>query len=202
MATRKWHITILAVVLLVALAAVGVGYGLWNEWLYVNGTIETGHLEADWTEVSPCNDNEFNNPDMKDVGQFDAWIDPEENDIIRFHITNGYPGYYADCQVHYSYVGSIPVHVEGFLFDLEEGSGLTGCVWPALEHQLQFEEFVVDCDQLTVEFSGVRGIQLHGTEPNDIPGSFKVTVLQDSAENAYYTFMFKIQLNQYNESRW
>ena len=41
-------LALLILILLLALASVGVGYGLWARTLTIEGTVETGKVDAKW----------------------------------------------------------------------------------------------------------------------------------------------------------
>ncbi|MFQ5931944.1 MAG: hypothetical protein ACE5MM_06025, partial [Nitrospiraceae bacterium] len=45
---RSLPIGTLFVVLVVALAAIGVGYGLWSQSLFIRGTVQTGNVSAEF----------------------------------------------------------------------------------------------------------------------------------------------------------
>ena len=57
----------LFMILILALAALGVGYGLWSKLLLINGTINTGVVDAIFYEAFTDDDNVENN-ELKDDG--------------------------------------------------------------------------------------------------------------------------------------
>jgi hypothetical protein len=187
MTRRKMTIAFSALALL-ALASLGVGYGLWSKTLYVNGTIGTGNVDAIWTAVG-CFDLE----ELKDVGNTTGWIDPEDPQILHFLIENGYPCYTGDCEVEFTYVGTIPVHVEAIRF--LPGPELTNCV---VDQSPTTGSFVATCDQLTVTWANGLCAQLH--EGDFLGSSLRVHVEQEAEQCSMYTFSVEVQLNQFNES--
>ena len=113
--------------LLLVLASMGVVFGLWSKNLVINGTVTTGDLNVDWTtassgdEFGPDDCTQFGSPDgpdagtapdcpevRKDVGSMICFVDDVDQQILHFQITNGYPSYEADCEVHLTNTGSIP----------------------------------------------------------------------------------------------
>lgn len=180
----------LAMVLLVALASIGIASALWSEQLTVDGSVATGDLDAGWTFAS-CQDFE-----AKDVGN--VWV-PEADvlgdiaglDTISFMVDNAYPEYRADCQLEYTYTGTVPAHVEEITFD---SGGLTGCV----VDQQASGTFVAECDQMTVTWVDGLCLQLHAGD--FIAGSLRVDVKQAAEQATAYDFDLGVELVQYNES--
>ena len=192
-------LTGLAVVLLLALALLGVGYGLWSKTLTIEGQVHTGEVDAAWTSAGCFELNSWPNPpDVeadygellgKDVGDWDIEIDPQDDQILRFTIVNGYPSYAVDCQVHFAVEGTIPVIVLGT--SVSPGDDLTNCTLSGSN------EKTLACDQLTVIFTDNLGTQLH---PGDkAASSLTVHVEQPAAENGLYTFDVGVCMAQWNE---
>lgn len=177
---------VVTLVMVVALGIVGVAYGLWFKVLFVEGTIETGNVDAEWT-FAGCFDIED-----KDVGTTTASIDQDDDQILHFEIENGYPSYTGDCEVEYTYTGSVPVHVEAIRFDPGD---FTGCV---VDQSPTVGSFTAACDQATVEWVDGLCVQLH--EGDRLAASLRVHVEQEAEQNTSYEFGVGVQLNQYNES--
>lgn len=186
MSGKKSALVLFGLVLL-ALASLGMGYGLWSKMLYVNGTIETGNVDAEWTFVG-CFDIE-----TKDVGITSGWIDTGDPQILHFLIENGYPSYIGDCEVEFTYLGTIPVHVEAIRFI--PGPELTNCT---VVQSPTTGSFVATCDQLTVTWGNGLCTQLH--KGDFLASSLRVHVEQKAEQSSEYTFGVEVQLNQWNES--
>ncbi len=182
----KKPLIVVTLLVLVALGAVGVGYGLWFKVLLVEGTIETGNVDAQWSFVG-CFDIE-----EKDVGTIDGIIDPVDPQILHFEIGNGYPSYTADCEVEYTYLGSVPAHVEEIRF---VDGDFTGCV---VEQSPTTGSFTASCDQATVTWANNLCTQLHAGD--FVGSSLRVHVEQEAEQNTTYNFGVEVQLNQFNES--
>jgi hypothetical protein len=127
--------------MLVLLTAIGVVNGLWSKNLVINGTVVTGDLNVDWTDVT-CEDVHGWDGDFdteldegeylnKDVAWTEADIFDEDQQIMTIDIHNAYPSYAVDCEIHWSNTGTIPVQFAGYAFgsltnDLEDCEIVTG----------------------------------------------------------------------------
>jgi hypothetical protein len=80
----------------------GVGYAMWYEDLYIDGTVYTGNLDANWS-IESYGDNE-----TKDYSDIVAAID---GDTLYVTVTNAYPcvTYFVNFDV--SNDGTIPFHI-------------------------------------------------------------------------------------------
>ncbi len=121
----------LFLVLIGALALLAVGWGLWSKTLRVEGTVRTGDFDARWVDVStndppsaptpspdPCTDPNPNDCDYppKDVGSCDAWVDPQNDQLLHVKIENAYPSYECTITASVKNSGTIPFNilVDGF----------------------------------------------------------------------------------------
>ena len=146
------------VALFLVLAGMVVVSGLWSKNLVVDGTVTTGDLNVDWTpprcgEFNPwpggANNGEFLG---KDVGDFEWEIGDTEfgDQVLTISLTNTYPSYFVDCEIHWVNTGSIPVNFIGF--EIVPGEGL-----PAIGPNPEDCKIVIfganqslECPQLTV----------------------------------------------------
>ncbi len=194
MAKRTW--ALLAALLIVGLAALGLGYGLWSKTLTVDGVVHTGNLDADWVLTAcselhgwpgPLQPGEYLG---KDVGSVTATIDATDPQILHFTVENGYPSYVADCEVEYENTGAIPVNVVATT--IVPGAGLTNCTLTGNQTK------TLSCDQLTVVFVDGIGAQL---DPEDqLASSLRIHVEQPAKERSTYEFDVLVCLAQWNES--
>ncbi len=187
---------LLGAALVVALAAIGVGYGLWSKTLVVSGTVHTGDLNADWALTSCAEHHGWPGPLQpgeylgKDVGSVTATIDPQDAQILHFTVENAYPSYVADCEVEYTNTGTIPVNV--IATTIVPGDGLTNCTLSGNQTK------TLECDQLTVVFVDGIGSQL---DPDDtLASSLRIHVEQPAKERTTYEFDVLVCLAQWNES--
>ena len=101
---------VLVMLLVLALASLGIGYGLWSKILHINGTVATGNVDVELS-LGKFGDNETE----KDVGDCKAELltlpPAEQPNKIRVTVTNAYPSYecWVTFDVHQK--GSIPVLV-------------------------------------------------------------------------------------------
>ncbi|RLG56696.1 MAG: hypothetical protein DRN83_03440 [Hadesarchaea archaeon] len=172
--------------LIIALGMSGVAFAHWSETLYINGTVYTGELDAEWS-VHSIWDNEPSNKDVSGMTitpvDSDSDGDYDQLDVV---ISNAYPSidYYAILDVHNN--GSIPLHT---YITIDPGNLPDGT---------------------TLEFTGINdifggppvpplenGAQIH-------PGRWAYARLhvhlpQSAAENTTYTFTITVEAVQWNE---
>jgi hypothetical protein len=199
---------LLVAALIVVLGTFGVVQGLWSETLEINGQVETGEVDADWT-ASGC--FEFHNwPQLppaaplgeylgKDVGSFT--VDGVFTNDLTITIDGAYPSYAFDCEVHYTNTGTVPWHVESITFT--PIAGLTGCSQIVKTPPGSTTgNFTANCDQLTVRWVDGLCTQVHPAPDDDdtVATSLIVHVEQPAPENSLLQFTISIQVNQWNES--
>lgn len=170
--------------MLVVLAGLGIISGLWSKNLVVNGTVETGDLQVDFTQdttgvgddlctsfnpLFPCTHV------RKDVGKFECLVDEQDHQIVNFRVINAYPSYEADCEYHFANTGSIPFNVIGAV--ITGGGALTGCSGD-LDPNVAV---LVECDQMTIKYFDNIGMQIDPGEEQS--GSLKIHVKQAAAQS-------------------
>jgi hypothetical protein len=161
---------LIALVLIIALASLGIAQGLWSETLNINGTVQTGTVNV---ELSMSGWTEDNEPANKDTATCTGALS-DNNNTLTITISNAYPNYICyvkNMDVHN--VGTIPVHVHQPVFTA-----------PA---------------ELTVELENcyAQDVQLHTNDAAYC--NWKITVLQSAAQGSSYTFTGTIFAHQYNE---
>ena len=128
-------IGILMLVLVVALASMGVGYAMWDKTLYIDGTVNTGVFKVGFTSIVRSWDSEdwanWNGLPWKEVGDakcelFDSQYVPETDKTVyktlHMTITNGYPCYWAINKFTLDNAGTIPAHFRALI--MRPGPGL------------------------------------------------------------------------------
>jgi hypothetical protein len=177
---KKFGLLCLAIVL--ALGSLGVGFALWSETLYINGTVYTGEVDVQWTWCS-CSEIE-----SKDVAT--VTCDISDPYTLYFTVDNGYPCYTADCEVELTNVGTVPVIIENITvtpdnFTIASASGAND-------------------GELYVVYNDGWKSQLHPypDQPHTSASSIRIHVEQCAAQGATYTFTVTIDAYQYNESQW
>jgi hypothetical protein len=190
----------LTLVLVLSLGLVGMGYGLWSKLLRVEGIVHTGRVDAKWLGVVctefhtwpdlPDGPEDYGEFEGKDVGRTTARIDSLDDQIIHLVVTNGYPSYAVDCELHFEIEGTIPVIIRGTTI-IPVSPNLTNCALSGYQSKR------LTCDQLTVEYTDGIGSQIH---PGDrLASSLILHVEQPSDQNATYEFKVLHCMAQWNE---
>ena len=98
-------VTILGMVLVLCLAVVGIGYAHWTKDLFIQGTVETGTLDAVWGEIGGF-DTE---PAEKDVSRIECTAN---DDTLLVQVFNAYPCITYTNEAYIQNTGSIPLHID------------------------------------------------------------------------------------------
>lgn len=161
----------LALILILALAGMGVAYGLWYEDLYIFGTVSTGVLD-----VELIAGEEFD-VEEKDFGTCVADV---VDGVLTIDVDNAYPSY--ECWVPFEVwnTGTIPVH----LTPLEWWDGANGELEP-----FELVEFV-DC---------FDNIQVHPGEFEACTLLIHFDNEDGLAMGEDYFFAYRFMAHQYNE---
>jgi hypothetical protein len=83
---------VLVMIMILALASLGVGYGLWSKILFIEGTVNTGNVHALFQEAFTDDDDKIDNP-AKDSMDTDACIDYGDVDQYTIEDDNPTPGF-------------------------------------------------------------------------------------------------------------
>jgi predicted ribosomally synthesized peptide with SipW-like signal peptide len=186
--------------LLIALAVVGFTYAWWTETLTISGTISTGNLNVEFTDVT-CKDNEG----TLDVGTCSASATGKQK--VTVTMGNAYPCYECDVDFMIHNTGTIPAKIMSIkLIEISKGTDkktvnveLVTCT----TYYVDFEGGTVDTtlDPTKHDFS------LHGTSltvgnqvnPNEkIYGDLHIHIEEGAAELTSYDFTIEILVGQFN----
>jgi hypothetical protein len=187
------------ILMVLALASVGVGYGLWSETLLINGVVNTGTVDAALSIVEVdqswnFNDgtigngvNDDNEAEGKDVAECVATMIDENT--MQVTITNGYPLF--NCFVRWGVTneGTIPLHVyqpDYFIGSTFYGTWGIGTIETA---ELHINGWPYDCY--------TDPYQLHPGETEYC--NLHVNIKQAAAQGATYSFQLKVFARQWNE---
>jgi hypothetical protein len=153
----------------------GVGYALWSDSLYLEGTINTGELDICMISVAD-DDSSAQGIDpgyTKDVASTSATIIDCYTATVT--VTNGYPSY--ENYVHFTTEvrGTVPVILEAIIVD--------------------------NPNPLAIEVEAWNGVgeQRHPGDRAD--NTLWFHVLQAADQNATYSFSVEFYYVQYNESQ-
>lgn len=199
-AKTKPPIGVAAIVLLIGLATMGMGYGLWSKVLTIDTTVQTGSVDGRWVFAS-C-DEFYTWPDLptpnqlteflgKDVGSFELDLDGDQL-FVTLH--NTYPSYAVICDVKFKVEGTIPVILRGV--DITPVSpNLAPCELSKTEDE---QNTTLECPELTVIYIDGIGSQVH---PGSLVASdLLIHVEQPAAQGDTYQFELGVCFAQWNEA--
>lgn len=196
---KALRIGVMFMVLIIALAAIGVGYGLWYKLLYIQGTVNTGTVDMAFWRIWTW-ENDHGKPWVADCN---AWV---EGDTLFIDIKNGYPSF--ECLVNYTIVatGTIPVHVYSPIWrELPKPEHVTVRTGPCFRDDYQIHPWDFRAAELSVESLDVEtaacmedGARCH---PNFYYCSVYIHVEQGAEQGASYSFYGVIEGRQFNEPR-
>jgi hypothetical protein len=214
---RRKPLALLAVGLLGVATLMAVANALWFQVLTINADVTTSELKVGWTGFGCNNDNEPGGgflsagwqQQTKDVASFTSPTSLDDPEII---IVDAYPGYAFDCEVEFSNLADVPVHLERAVFLVDDLSTPQSpdfffeCVanpcksFPNGPDLYDLNPLTPD-DPFYIELVGLRlGCQYENGGGDG--GSFKFGVRQPAKEQTTYVISLKLQFNQWNESGW
>ena len=163
-----------ALLLLLAVLTLGVAYGQWTDQLNVNGTVQTGELDVNFSDYR-CSDDEG-------LATISAAYDPTDSDILHVTVGNGYPGYMGYCSIDYKVEGTIPVYIKAI--DFSHDTSLTGCGFTT--YNPSTGTFIATCDQMEVKWTNGLGTCFNVGEGEG--SNLQVKVLPGSEPATSYGF--------------
>ncbi len=96
-------ITLIAMTLVLALGLAGVGFALWSDSLYLEGTVNTGDIGLRWSQDVPYDDE----IEGKDVSYAECVI---VGDTLTITVFNAYPSITYTIPIDLHGIGTVPVH--------------------------------------------------------------------------------------------
>lgn len=203
--------------LLLCVAIVGVGYALWSETLWVDGTVHTGIV--DWGFQYCTLLDEFPPPPMSGPGTIGDWTcDPgflnvhrlqknvawgsativDNGHAVDFQLDNVYPCYFNALNLYPVNTGTIPIHIERV--KIKDGAGnvvaeLTESPAPIVNVDLNGD----GAADVEILWGDNFGAQLHPGDP-PVEISMSIHVLQPCPEDADLKFTIELEAVQWNES--
>lgn len=188
MKMKTAKIGVLFLVALMGLTGVSAGYALWFDDLTINGTVNTGTFNVDWSVGTPYAEN-----DAKEISSISAIIDPATPKIMTITITNAYPcvDYFIPIDLHST--GTVPAHFTEFDID-------TCADWPTNEPGGSLTPNVIeiqDANHNVAVMTGDTPVQLH--EGGTWNGFIHIHFDNNAQEGHTYTFEIQIRAHQYNE---
>lgn len=186
---------VVALAAVLALAAIGVVYGLWSRTLDINGTVNTGNVDAVWFFDS-C--NFVNNP--KDVATVEVIPSPDQQ-TLTVNVNNAYPNLLLDCELHVANTGTIPIS----FVSTSKGANVIG---PDSDSDpgTSVKVALVDSVPQISPCAATKQNVTYGTFPTGPPTgcqtafSLLVEVNQAAVQNETYSFAFELCYHQFNKS--
>jgi hypothetical protein len=199
--------------LMIALMLVGVSYGLWSKILTIEGYVETGYVDAEFTGAFTDDDgivdDVLNDKDdtgldpaasgvdpkgryEQDVGCSEAYFDPE---TAYVNIYNSYPSYYTTAWFDIKNTGTIPVKIQS----VRISDGTTW--WTVIPSEVNVFDLDGDgkCDVSihVTEITLGQKIEKESTARMDLD----IHVLEDAPQDSYLELYFTVEilLVQWNE---
>lgn len=187
---KRLPLGLLAVLLIVLLAGVGVAYGLWSETLTIDGTVNTGEVDVgfsgpyvtEWVDVNGYPKWEPREKDQYAECTAEATdLDPNSDgkEGITIKVDGAYPSYHCAVQFDISNLGTVPVHIT--------------------------KPYVPEDDEETPSWVTVRACypQWYQLHPNSSAWAWILihfTNNDNVNENGEYEFTFRIDALQWNEA--
>jgi hypothetical protein len=113
---RAMPISALIMILILALATLGIGYGLWSKTLIIEGTVNTGKVDAEfsynevdegvWRPFNQNNQDDDEEYEGKDVAECTMEV---AGDKLTITITKGYPSFHCWAEFDVHNTGTIPI---------------------------------------------------------------------------------------------
>jgi hypothetical protein len=157
-----------------AVTVLSVGYALWSTSLTINGTVNTGTVEASWSVESMYVE------EAKDVSDIICRV--QSPDLMTVDLINAYPSAEYYCLINIHSTGSIPIHIADVLIDrgnLPQGTTIE----------------ILDDPQYGPPLA--CSTQLH--EGEAAFGLLHIHLENDAVQNTQYSFTIQTAVNQYNE---
>lgn len=179
----------LFIVAILMMSMVGAAYAMWSKTLIIDGTLNTGELDAIFTDFFGNDPPGQIDPGYtKDVGSSMCWIDDTDPQKAYITITNGYPSYRVSFSADITNTGTIPWKMTAVKVD---GQTLTSGVWKSLD---------LDGDgDNDIEFLYINGEGKQIDQGFTVEFSLKIHVLQGAEQDFTYTFTVEAIVVQWNE---
>jgi hypothetical protein len=175
---------------MIALMAVGTVYALWSKTLYINGTVNTGTLDAVWS----ADDSWDSEPVEKDVSHIECYVDyvnDPSGETLAVEVVNAYPciDYYQ--KINLENTGTIPLHIYSITFPVNQLPATCTVEILPLTAAEKTEEGLAGCKDIVVS------TQL---EPLETAwGKIHVHLTNDAIQSTTYYFTVNVNVHQWNE---
>jgi hypothetical protein len=170
----KTKMVALFATLMIALMAAGVAYAMWDKYLYIHCTANTGEVNAQFRNCR-CSDTGIDPGYDKDVGSCYCEIDTVDPQILYLTIDNAYPSY--SCDIYYAIEnhGTIPVKIESIDLSGVPAEFTVSLIGAGVGTQIEAGEYVecgihVHVEQITEQLKTIYfDIGVHLVQWNEYP---------------------------------
>ena len=231
--------SLLAAVAVISTALFGSAYTLWYQDLSTKTDIATATLDASITCLNPADNESATWPPPGIGGVFQAYpvaaivkdvasaslVTQTDVHRVDLLISNAYPVYAWDCEIHARNTTSLPWHLEDIKITVLQcdangnncvplntptGQWTTNCVYVDGEctwgnmgiNPPNYPQGLSSWSPLFVDVTDWEGCQVHNTSAFGLSGSFFVGVNQSAKQNTTYKLTVEYQANQWNESNY
>jgi len=191
-------------VVMLGLLSTGLAYAHWSETLFVNGQVDTGELDWQFTSAiiidttGPdyhCRDGFAGPPPEywigdKDVGSSSIEVDPTDPHIVTITLNNVYPCYFTMASVYAQNTGTIPLIIDSVIID---GTVLNDFPTYPVQLDLNGDGY----DDIEIWWKDGFGTQLEPGDPSP-EMSFWIHVLQPAPQGTELNFTIEIVAVQWN----
>jgi hypothetical protein len=185
---KRLPLGLLAILLIVLLAGVGVAYGLWSETLHISGWVMTGTVDVEFKDIKVTEkvgtpDGVVDEPEEKanaaNCYAVMAQVSTGSPETLAITVIGAYPSYHCYVTFKVNSTGSVPVHI----YQPEVVPNHNNYDW------VSFEDCYENDTQLHKDESGTCTLLIHFTNDDNV------------SENTSYTFLYQIEARQWNEPR-
>ena len=204
------RLSILAIVVIIALAAMGVAYGLWSKTLFVNATVNTGTVDAAWDYVFTDDSNHVDNPalDAGDTGDTTPCplpvgsttsCDPKGPgpNALRYDKAVG------NCSGWFTTADPTTLKLQidnsypSYYCTVWSAIANKGTIPLKVQHVKITTNFTNQIEGTFLDPSSLCGIQIDPSQKKDLSGWLHVK--QEAAQGVAYSVVMEVQLVQWNE---
>lgn len=214
---KRLPLGLLAILLIVLLAGIGVAYGLWSETLTINGTVNTGEVNVRFVNVNKYEgvavDGILEIPERSEKAnaancRYEILNQGLDSETLQVYTQGAYPSWHCFVEFDIKSTGNVPVHIR------KPGAVQTaGPVWEDLSVVCGDEAQATQTQDVCSDSAQTNCLPPQPTPPpywqlhrNDTLHC-KLTIHFNNyesglavQENSTYTFQYQIQAYQWNET--
>lgn len=205
---KRLPLGLLAILLIVLLAGIGVAYGLWSETLTIDGTVNTGEVNIGFVDPPTIAEYINGKPEEKwpqekwDVANCEASVSTDRN-TLTILAKYAYPSWTCQVTFEVESLGTVPVHVF-------KPYKVRGPLWRDLQI-LSCEKISATTKEASEAFDGMEACtstdetkcgeywQLHQGDKLQCTLNIHFTNNDNVMQGREYKFVYKVFGKQFNE---